>query len=81
MLVSSTSTPTTSSSKRAYVLLYTWQCIEYIVDALLQDKPDKKHAHAHLLTQNDPNVASHTYGARYGTSSFPKFKMPSTVRS
>ncbi|VDC05381.1 unnamed protein product, partial [Peniophora sp. CBMAI 1063] len=51
---------------------------DHLIQQARDKETSKKTAHAHLLTQNDPNTQSHTYGARYGTSSFPKFKLPST---
>ncbi|KAA1471234.1 glutamate decarboxylase [Dentipellis sp. KUC8613] len=45
-------------------------------DRLLSDSKDKK-MHVHQLTKTNPNSLSHTYGARYGTSSIPKYHIPS----
>lgn len=42
---------------------------------LIQQSKDKP-LHAHHLTKSDPTSLS--YGARYGTSSVPKYKIPST---
>jgi len=48
-------------------------------DKLLQDAKDKHSGHTfHSLTGNDPGNFAHSYGGRYGTSSIPKYKIPST---
>jgi len=49
-------------------------------DKLIQDSRDKRSGHTvHSLTGNDPGNLSNAYGGRYGTSSTPKYKIPSTV--
>lgn len=51
-------------------------------EKLIQDAKDKHHTHTvHSLTGNAPENLCHAYGGRYGTSSIPKYKIPSTVRS
>ncbi|THV01735.1 glutamate decarboxylase, partial [Dendrothele bispora CBS 962.96] len=45
-------------------------------DKLLRDAHDKPSKH-HVLTQTDPNVVHHTYGARYGTNPIPKYHIAS----
>ncbi|KAI0033232.1 glutamate decarboxylase [Vararia minispora EC-137] len=48
-------------------------------EAIVKESRDKKDhkKHAHLLTQSDPGKLTHTYGARYGTASLPKYQIPS----
>jgi len=46
-------------------------------DHLVKQSMDKKHT-VHHLTQTKHDQVSHPYGGRYGTSSVPKYKMPST---
>lgn len=38
-------------------------------------------SHSHHLTRSDPSQVSHAYGARYGTTPLPKFKLPSKASS
>jgi len=50
-------------------------------EKLIQDSKDKHTGHTvHSLTGNDPGNQTHAYCGRYGTSSIPKYKIPSTVR-
>ena len=50
-------------------------------EKLIQESKDKHTGHTvHSLTGNDPGNLSHAYGGRYGSSSIPKYKIPSTVR-
>ena len=49
-------------------------------DKLIQQARDKKAKnHAHHLTNSDPTLMSSAYGARYGTSPLPKYKIPYKV--
>jgi len=41
-------------------------------------RQDKQSKH-HVFTQTDPNLVHHTYGARYGTSPIPKYRIASKV--
>ncbi|KAG2349361.1 glutamate decarboxylase [Suillus weaverae] len=45
-------------------------------DRLIRESKDKKSNHHHL-TGTDSGATSHPYGARYGTTSIPKFHLPS----
>ena len=50
-------------------------------DRLIQEAKDKPSGHStHSLTGHDPGALANAYGGRYGTSSTPKYKIPSTVR-
>ncbi|KAJ7581046.1 glutamate decarboxylase [Mycena floridula] len=44
-------------------------------ERLMTESRDKK-SH-HFLTKTDPNVISHSYGARYGTTPIPKYRIAS----
>ncbi|OJA11030.1 hypothetical protein AZE42_13068 [Rhizopogon vesiculosus] len=46
-------------------------------DRLVRESKDKKFHHHHHLTGTDVNSTSHPYGARYGTASIPKYRIPS----
>ncbi|KAL5529445.1 hypothetical protein ACEPAG_5430 [Sanghuangporus baumii] len=51
-------------------------------DRLIQQAKDKRAPnHSHHLTKTDPTHTTSAYGARYGTFSLPKYKIPSSGTS
>ncbi|KAI0060885.1 glutamate decarboxylase [Artomyces pyxidatus] len=47
-------------------------------DHLIKESKDKHEKSHHLTTKASSSALTHTYGSRYGTSSVPKYRIPST---